>query len=153
MKFKRLFLIFLAASFLGGCAPNISPNNYNVADIGAANNVVRGVIVTARPVQVSGHNNGVGGLTGAVAGGIAGSTIGGGGTANALGAVGGAIAGGLLGNAVQKGVSKQTGIEYIVKTSKGRLLSVVQGTQSALSVGQHVLVILGNPAKIIPDTE
>lgn len=149
----KLFLLsaLLTTVLVAGCAQNISPNNYNVQNVGAVSRVLSGVIVAARPVKVSGNTTGAGGLAGAVAGGAAGSAIGSGARAGIIGAVGGALAGGLLGNAIEKKVSDQGGIEYVVKTSKGRMLSIVQGAQARLFVGEHVLVILGDPARIIPD--
>lgn len=144
--------VIASLSLLAACAPNISPDNYNIASMSGAENVVHGRIVSMRIVQVQGDNNGVGGLAGAVAGGALGSAIGGGTRANVVGAVGGAVAGGLLGNVIQKGVSKTTGVQYIVKTTSGKTLAVVQSPQPALSVGQRVLVILGNPARVIADT-
>lgn len=146
-------LILISASLtIAGCAPDISPNNYTQDAAQVASTALRGTVVAARPVEVKGNNNGVGGLAGAVAGGAAGSTIGGGTTANVIGAVGGAVIGGLVGNAVQKGVSRTGGIEYIIKVRKtGRLISVTQGPQPTFGVGQHVLVIMGNPARVIAD--
>lgn len=150
--FSQLFLASITAFLFCGCAPNISPNSYNVQNVGSVQNVISGVIVEARPVQVN-RNTGIGGIAGAVAGGAAGSAIGGGARANIIGGVGGALAGGLLGSAIEGGVSRQTGIEYIVRTNKGNMLSVVQGPQMPLAVGQRVLVIMGNPARIIPNTQ
>ncbi|QLH44053.1 MAG: hypothetical protein HWD59_08190 [Coxiellaceae bacterium] len=147
-----LFLVIFTTSWIAGCAPNISANNYNASNVGTTNKVVAGTIINARPVQVS-NNTGTGGLAGGVAGAAAGSTIGGSTAVNIIGGVAGALAGGLLGNATEKQLSKQTGMEYIVKTSNGNMLSIVQGSDTQLSVGQHVMVILGSggtPSRIIP---
>ena len=84
-----------------------------------------------------------------IAGGVAGSTIGGGNTAHTLGAVGGALLGGLVGDAAEKGLSSQTGLEYIVKLDNGQVISVTQGTGQALGVGQRCLVLFGNTTRII----
>jgi outer membrane lipoprotein SlyB len=147
---KRILISFfmVVLVLVAGCAPNISSNNYDYQNYGAANKVVSGVIVSSRPVQVN-KNTGVGGVSGAVAGGAAGSAIGSGIRAGIIGAVGGAVIGGLLGNAVEKGVSRSTGIEYIVKTTKGNMISVVQAPQPYFPVGSYVNVILGDPARIV----
>ena len=47
-------------------------------------------------------------------------------------------------------LSSQTGIEYVVKLDNGQVISITQGTQGALSVGQRCLVLFGNPSRIIP---
>lgn len=152
MKFIKYLIAVAAITLLMGCAPNLSSSNYDISSVGAANNVVRGVIVSERYVQV-GRNSGGGALAGGVAGAAAGSAIGGGARANIIGGVGGAIVGGLLGNAIEKSVSRSTNIEYIVKTHRGGMLSVVQGPQPQLAVGQRVMVILGSPARVIPDNQ
>lgn len=151
MKFIKFIIPTLAIVLLTACAPNLSSSNYNVNSVGAANKVVRGVIVSERYVQV-GKNSGTGALAGGVAGAAAGSVIGGGTRANIIGGVGGAIVGGLLGNEIEKSVSRSTNIEYIIKTHKGGMLSVVQGPQPPLAVGQRVMVILGSPARVIADS-
>lgn len=154
LKIALSITAIAAAVSITGCAPNISPNAYDVSNVGSVNNVVRGVIVSARPVQVNtnSNNNGVsaGGLAGALAGGAAGSAIGGGTRANLIGAVGGALLGGIAGTEIQKGLTRQTGIEYVIKTTGGNYISVVQGSQTALSVGQRVMVIYGAQSKVIP---
>lgn len=95
------------------------------------------------------QRSGAGTLIGGIAGGVAGSTIGGGSTAHTLGAVGGALLGGLVGDAAEKGLSSQTGLEYIVKLDNGQVISVTQGTGQALGVGQRCLVLFGNTTRII----
>lgn len=152
MKSVLITLFALFAFLLTSCTQNISPNNYNASYVGEANRVVKGTIVHVRSVQVSG-NTGVGTVAGGVAGGAAGSLIGGSTQANIIGAVGGALAGGLLGNYAEQQINRQQAIEYVIKTRKGNLISVVQGPQSNLYVGQHVLVILGARARVIPDTQ
>jgi len=42
-------------------------------------------------------------------------------------------------------------MEYVVETSNGNLMTVVQGAETILSVGSHVLVLYGSPARIIID--
>ena len=86
----------------------------------------------------------------AVAGGVAGSTIGHGRSANTLGAIGGAAAGMLAGNMIQDSMMKQGGYEYIVRTDNGQTISVTQGTDVLLGAGQRCMLINGNPSRIIP---
>jgi outer membrane lipoprotein SlyB len=156
MKLKILVAmgVLLLVGTLSGCTPDISPMNYGTAQTGQAAPTVRGVIIAATPVRVSGggQSAGVGTLAGAVAGGAAGSAIGGGARANIIGGVGGAVLGGVLGNAIQQNLSTQTGIQYQVKQRNGGIVTVTQGVNPPLSVGQHVFVIYGSQTRVIPDT-
>lgn len=151
---KNIFFIF-ALLFLGiqinGCAQNVSPNTYQTSEVGVANKVVSGVIVSKRTVNID-ANSGVGGLAGAVAGGAAGSVVGGSTASNIIGAVGGAVIGGLAGSAIDKAVNHHEGIEYIIKLNKGSTISVTQVQDMLFEVNQRVLVIYGHPTRIIPDT-
>lgn len=134
-----------------GCARNISPDNYSADSAGQVNNAVKGVIVNARPVDISGSQSGVGGTAGAAGGAVAGSAIGGGTRANILGAIGGALIGGMAGSAIEEGVTRQQGMEYIVETKSGSLITIVQGTDAPLAVGTRVIIIYGKKARVIAD--
>lgn len=151
---KKLFLpfILLGTLMITSCAPNLSSTNYSMDQTNLSNRAVKGVVVSIRPVQVQGSNNGVGAIAGGVAGAVGGSMIGGGTRAHVLGGVGGALLGGLVGNQIQKEVSKANAYEYLVKTKKGNIISAVQAPDSSIAVGQHVIVILSNPAKVVADT-
>jgi outer membrane lipoprotein SlyB len=148
---KRLLALPLILITLSGCAQNISPDTYSVGSVGQANRTVRGTIIHARPVNVQGSQSGTGAVAGGLGGGLAGSSIGGGGRANAIGAIGGAVVGGIAGAAVEEGVTKQTAMEYVVDTENDNLITVVQGQDVNLHKGTKVLVIYGNPTRIIRD--
>ena len=88
-----------------------------------------------------------------IAGGVAGSQIGKGSTAGVLGAVGGALVGGAAGNLAQRGLSKQSGYEYVVQLDNGGLVTVTQGSDVLMAVGQRCMVLYGSGsdrARIIP---
>ncbi len=139
---------------LAGCAPDISPDTYSGTAVQQVNKVDRGIVIGARKVDVS-----LGGTTGALAGGAAGGTIGGaagsqtpgGALGTALGAVGGSVIGGLVGAGVEHTVSDTSAYEYIVRKTNGDLVSVTQKDPTPLALGQHVLVIGGNQARLVPD--
>ncbi|AKJ41958.1 hypothetical protein SOASR032_05870 [Pragia fontium] len=136
---------------MAGCASNISSDSYSDQQVGQASRTFAGTIVSSRVVNVEGNNE-VGGLVGSVAGGVAGSAIGGGFRANALGAIGGALLGGVLGSSVEKGVSQQKAIEYVIQTERDGLITVAQGIDNPLANGQKVLVIQGKTTRVIADT-
>lgn len=152
-KFRYLVASALSALLIVGCEPNISPDVDQSSHANQVSNTVSGTIVSMRQVKVTGNDNKVGALAGAVAGGAGGSAIGGGDRMHIIGAVGGAVLGGLIGNAAQSKLSNQTGYEYIVKLKSGNLMTVTQGSSSAgLYVGQKVYVVMGPHARVIPMT-
>jgi outer membrane lipoprotein SlyB len=113
-------------ALLSACAPQQRGDVYQQQQTMRAQSVELGVVDSVRFVQIAGSNSGVGTVGGAALGGIAGSTIGGGGRANAAGAIGGAILGGLAGNAIEKSATERNGVEVTVRLDSGRMLAVVQ---------------------------
>ncbi|RDH40640.1 MAG: glycine zipper 2TM domain-containing protein [Candidatus Aquirickettsiella gammari] len=155
MKFYVHFLMSLLSLLtLAGCAPSLSPDRYTTGNAGQIQGVVQGVVVSSRVVQVSnsGSGLGVGSITGGALGAIAGSQVGQGNGSLAAG-IGGALLGGIVGNQVQKGLSTQTGVEYVLRLRNKSLISVVQGPTPSFNRGQHVLVQYGasGRARIIAD--
>lgn len=140
-----------ACAVLAACAPNISPDSYAAGSVGQVNRTVRGVVISARPVAIGGSQSGLGAGAGAVAGGAAGSSMGSGPRGNIVGAVGGALVGGLVGAMAEEAATRQDGMEYVVQTDNGALLTVVQGKEPALAVSQKVLVLYGSRSRVIPD--
>ena len=152
LRSARRFPIVLAAATLAlsGCSPDISPDKYATAATQKANKVDQGVVVGVRQVTVTVDGN-TGAVAGAAAGGVVGSQVPGSQTASALGAVGGGVLGGLLGSSVEKATGDTKAWEYIVRKSNGDLISVTQAEETPLAIGQNVLVINGNQARIVPD--
>jgi outer membrane lipoprotein SlyB len=149
-RFLRLALSASLLAALGGCAPDYSPNTYASAAVQQANKVEQGVIVGVRPVDVSAAGV-VGAVVGGAAGGIVGSQAPGGGVGAAFGAVGGTLIGGLVGTTVEHTTADTTAFEYVVRKANGELVSVTQKDTVPLALGQKVLVIAGNQARIVPD--
>ncbi len=145
---KTMLGILGSALLLSGCADNINSDHYYTNQAGRVSTVAQCTVLSVRYVTVD-SDSGAGTLIGGIAGGVAGSTIGGGSTAHTLGAVGGALLGGVVGNAAEKGLSNQTGLEYIVKLDNGQVISITQGTGQALGVGQRCLVLFGSTNRVI----
>jgi outer membrane lipoprotein SlyB len=152
MKHKIITLIALTtvSISLTGCSPRIGGNDYALGGVGEIGTTLRGVIINARNVNVSssttteGDNKaGLGAATGAVAGAVAGSQIGKG-RGSAIAGVVGALAGGVAGHYIERGLTDQTGIEYQIQLDNGSIVTVVQGPDPKLSVGQRVMVIKSN---------
>lgn len=147
---KKLFGTICTALLLAGCADNINSDHYTTGATGKVSTVAQCTVLNVRQVSVDSGDTSAGTMLGGIAGGVAGSTIGHGRSANTLGAIGGALLGGLVGSATQKGLSSQTGLEYIVKLDNGQAISITQGNSQPLMVGQRCLVLYGNPSRIIP---
>ncbi len=135
---------------LAACKPSYSPDAYDSGAVQKANAVDQGVIVGVRAVGVT-NDGTTGALTGAAAGGIAGSALPGSGATQALGALGGGLIGSLVGRSSEKITGATTAYEYIVRKSDDKLISVTQQDVTSLPIGQHVLVIAGTQARIVPD--
>src|SRR5215472_592323 len=134
---------------LAACGPDYSPNTYATNAVQQANKVDHGVIVGVREVGVSASGT-AGAAVGGAAGGIAGAQAGSGAT-SAFGALGGALVGGIAGSAAEHVVGDTRAFEYIIRKLNGDLLSVTQKDAEPLTVGQKVLVIAGNQARVVPD--
>lgn len=176
---KTLFIRFSAIltllATLSGCARDLSSSMYTSDS--TLSLTMEGVIISTRPVKIKNKDKMEDNVGGMLAGGAMGAAVGtgiGGGSGNTMAIVGGAIAGGLAGAAIQGKLGEAQGIEYIVKvdTSKMKdtyfdgnaamrnvvataklngLVTVVQGTDNPLSVGQKVYVIYSeNRTRVIP---
>lgn len=143
-----------SAAFIAGCTPNINADYYNTSNTQQVNVVQHGVIVSVSQVSVSGSGSDVGDLVGPLAGGAAGAVAGasmGGGNGSTLLGIGGALLGGIAGQKAEQALTSQTASQYIVQLTDGSTVSVTQGG-AALAVGTHVLLLEGNPARLIIDT-
>jgi outer membrane lipoprotein SlyB len=148
---KHRFLIpALVLASLSACGPNYTPDTYDSSAAQKENKVDQGTIVGVRPVGVSADST-AGTVTGAAAGGLAGAQVGTG-AATAFSALGGSVVGGIAGATVEHLAGDTKAYEYIVhKTVGGDLISVTQNDKTPLTIGQKVLVIAGNQARIVPD--
>ena len=106
-------------------------------------------VVSVRQVNVSSSDSSTGSVIGAIGGGVAGSTIGHG-RGSVLGALGGAALGALAGDFAEGELSKQTGVEYIVKLDNGTMRTITQGTDVYMQPGQKCYLLYGNQSRIIP---
>ncbi len=140
----------LAIGILSGCA-DVSPASYSVGSVGQVNRAVRGIVISARDVRITGSQTGSGATAGAIAGGAAGSQFGNNAAANVVGVVGGAVAGAMVGGAIEEGSTRQAGVEYVVQTETGAILTLVQGLADRVQVGDHVLVLYGDRSRLIRD--
>jgi outer membrane lipoprotein SlyB len=147
---RCLLSTLLATILLFGCAKNMSSQSYSVGSVRQINRTISGNITSVREVDITG-TTGTGGGAGSVLGAIGGSSIGGTSRDNLAGAIGGAVIGGLIGSALEKNTTKQQGLEYMVETENGNLMTIVQGLIPLFGVRQKVLVLYGSPSRVIID--
>lgn len=128
-----------ATLLIASCATTSGPNTVQGSQTGRAQSVQMGTVYAVRDVTIQNAPSRVGTATGAVLGGIAGSTLGSGNRANAAGAVGGAVVGGAAANAITS--STQPGVEITIRLENNQLISVVQaGSSNEFRVGDAVRV-------------
>jgi outer membrane lipoprotein SlyB len=145
----RWIISALVLAGLTGCGPSYSPDTYASNAAQQANKVEQGIVVGVRKVAVSAAGT-VGGVTGAAAGGIAGSQVAAG-PISAFTALGGSLVGGIGGAAVEHVTADTEAFEYIIRKPNGDLVSVTQKDKTPLALGQKVLVIAGTQARVVPD--
>lgn len=140
---------FFIASSLGLLAfascSNFGPQEtYKEDQIGMTQEVKTGTIVSLKNVIINPNDTNTGTALGAVAGGLGGSTLGGG-KGSTLFAAGGALAGALAGSQIDKAVSQTEGVRVVVKLDQGGTQSVTQAKdkKNPLYVGQRVNIYIG----------
>jgi outer membrane lipoprotein SlyB len=131
------FLV-LGVATMSGCATHSSADTFNRSEVGRQQTVEAGTVTAVRAVTIQTQGNTVGTATGAVLGGLAGNTVGGG-RGQTAATVGGAVAGGAAGNAMT--ASSRPGVEVTVQLDSGRTVAVVQeGTPDQFRAGDRVQV-------------
>jgi outer membrane lipoprotein SlyB len=156
MKNKILASLLVPALLAtAGCAPKIGGNNFSTRNVGVVAKTYKGVVVAARAITISSSNPsspGVGAGVGAVSGAVLGSTIGQG-KGRILGAALGGLAAGAAGHFIEQAATEQQGFEYQVQLENGSIVTVRQGADPVISVGQKVFVTEDNTggSRVVPD--
>lgn len=122
---------------------------YHNADTYAARSVYSGRVTQVRVVVVGNERSGAGAVLGAIAGGLIGSTVGGG-DGRTLAIVGGALAGGAIGDRAEYNGSRYRAIEVSVLLDRGDRVVVLQDLSADLRPGDRVRVIgWGSGARVV----
>ncbi|MDR1488656.1 MAG: glycine zipper 2TM domain-containing protein [Holosporales bacterium] len=153
-----LVIAVISALFLAGCASDYSGDTYESSSIGEVSRSDYGTIISKRKIKITSEGKSlgtgalIGGTAGAGVGAIAGSMIGGGDN-KLLGAAIGGLAGGASGHMIQN--RSQEGAGYTVRLDNGSTVTVSQGVQPVLSVGQRVMVINSNEgrSRVVPSEQ
>ena len=140
--FKHFALIaaIAGAGSLAGCVV-ANPNTVSAYDVQRMSTVVDATVLSVTPVTLQGRDTGVGTVSGAVIGGIAGSNVGGPRTGGIVG-IAGAVVGGLIGNAVERDATQQQGVQILLQLKNGDRRAVIQGVGGdVFAVGDPVIVV------------
>lgn len=141
---KRLnFSISLAigAALLAGCAtPPESGSVYGGYQTMNEQSVRMGVVESVRNVTIANPESGVGTVSGAALGGLAGSQVGRGNGSAAVGILG-AVAGGVLGNRIENRANTRPGLEITVRLDNGELRAITQLADEPFRPGDRVRLL------------
>ncbi len=151
MKRNILSISVLTLAIIGmtGCANNTySGSTYKASEVKQAQSVRYATVLSVRSVEISSDDSAIniGSIGGAVLGGFAGNTVGGG-SGKLLATAGGALLGGVVGNSANKAVGKEKGLEILVRTDSGQDISIVQSADVNFYKGQKVKLI-GNGGSV-----
>lgn len=150
MKKTNFLFLLISICFMMSCTSDINDAYYESGQVGRVNKVIKGIVISARPIYVTDEADGAGSLAGAVIGGVAGSMVGGSDRANMLGAAVGGTAGAAVGSKAERAITKQSATEYVIETDSGKIMSITQGNNENLKIGQRIMVIYGSRARVIP---
>ncbi|MEO5686245.1 MAG: hypothetical protein ABIR54_02710 [Burkholderiaceae bacterium] len=149
--FKQIVLIAAVASIgsLAGCVV-ANPNTVSAYDAQRMSTVQDATVLSVRPVTLQGRDTGIGTVSGAVVGGIAGSNVGGPRTGGIVG-IAGMIVGGLIGNAVERDATQQQAFEILMQLRNGDRRAVVQGVSGDQFVAGDpvILVTTGGRTRVM----
>jgi outer membrane lipoprotein SlyB len=133
-------MVLAAGLVLSGCPASLSGGAYDRGQARQAQDVQIGYVESVRQVLIEGTKSGVGAVSGAALGGLAGSTIGKG-RGQVAGAIGGAVLGGVAGSAIEENVTRQPGLEITVRLDSGRMIAVTQAADEPFYPGDRVRVL------------
>ena len=140
---KLLLAVLASMAFLGGCASS-SPDVITRNQAMRSQTAQLGMIESIRQVQIEGNQSGIGAVTGAVIGGVAGSSVGHKRANIAVGMLG-AVLGGVAGNAIEKNATGENAVEMVIQLANGSRIAIVQTAGSqGLMPGDRVNLI-GSP--------
>ncbi len=154
---KKVLIMTLSAAsiMLSACTPKLGGDDYSTSGAGEISQTFKGTIIAMRPVAINNNPNGslgAGAVIGGLSGALLGSTIGGGKGRLVTGVLGG-LAGGGAGQLIENKMGEQQGTEYQVQLDRGDVITLTQGEEPKMAVGQRVLVIQSGKdrSRVVPD--
>lgn len=143
MQVVKVMAVVVMAAMLGACVSSNSGSVYKRGEARTVQTVKMGVVESVRTVKLEGTKSPVGTGAGAVVGGVAGNSIGGG-RGRAITTVLGAVVGGLAGSAAEEGFTRKDGVEITVKLDSGNMIAVVQEADEQFNPGERVRILEAN---------
>lgn len=166
----------LAVALVAGCTRPNNPERYDRGNTDASARTYRGIVLSARQVEVSGQQSGgsntVGNIAGGAAGGVVGSAVGGG-RGGLLSTIIGVVGGVIAADKAQELATAHKAYEYIVEieapverregsvassnanltyTFEKVLRTVVQQDERPLAVGARIFLIDNKDPRVILDS-
>jgi len=133
-----------------GCSLH-SGSTYDRGEMGQPQSFSKGTIISERNVAVKGTETGVGAVSGAVLGGLGGSTVSDDGPISAIGAIGGAIVGGMVGAKAEELIMRDNASEFIIQPDVGDPFTLIQINDEKLKTGDRVLIINSDKIRVTKD--
>lgn len=140
---KYVSVSLLAVVLLAAGCTNYSANTYSGSQVRSAQTVEYGTVESVMPVTLEEDRAPV---LGTAAGGVVGGLVGnmfGGGNGRTLATIAGAALGAGAGYAGEKAITKQSGLEIMVRLENGQMLSIVQAADQSFAPGERVRVLRG----------
>jgi outer membrane lipoprotein SlyB len=145
----KYFIASLMVLSLLGCSIQDGTGRYRVASIGNAQRSIEAVVISAESVLIQSITNGAGGT----AGGLLGTAAAAESSDNSVVIIAGMIGGAIVGNAIENAANTHEGMEYVIQTGTGALLTVAQVNEgnSIFTAGNKVILVYGYPNRLIKD--
>ena len=136
--------IATSAALLGACSTT-SPDVVQRGDAQRLANVQDATVLSVRPVTVEGSQSGIGGATGAVVGGVAGSTRSSGKEQAVIG-----VLGAVVGNAIERSATREDAVEILLQLRNGERRAIIQAKagENFVTGDAVVLVTTGGKTRV-----
>ena len=128
-----------------------SGSTYDRGEMGQPQSFSKGIVISERNVTIKGTESGVGAVSGAVMGGLGGSTVSDDGAISAIGAIGGAIVGGMVGAKAEELIMRDNASEFVIQPDVGEPFTLIQVNDEKLKAGDRVLIINSDKIKVSKD--
>ena len=149
---KKFFLTFIwLFIFLQMNCSLHSGSTYDRGEMGQPQSFSKGIFISQRNVTVKGTESGVGAVSGAVMGGLGGSTVSDDGAISAIGAIGGAIVGGMIGAKAEELIMRGEASEFVIQPDVGEPFTLIQVNDEELKTGDRVLIINSDKIRVTKD--
>jgi outer membrane lipoprotein SlyB len=152
---RRVAAILTALSLTVAACSHPSGQQYTGEDVGRIVDTAEATVISARPVDIKGgENRGIGAVAGgAAAGSVAAAAVDNPG-AEAAATIIAALAGAGLGWLIEEDARSRKGIEYVLRTADGRVITLVQNRgpdEEPIAKGNEVLIQYGRAyTRVVP---